>query len=88
MLFNLSCCRHFPSKKIGTGILCNSDLGPYFEGESTSELSAWDEPFNGEGKCNSYANQPSYCIPVDSAGLNMLTNRKNGGFTITELEVW
>ena len=52
-----------------------------------SELSAFS-PFNGNGKCISETNQRSYRIPVDGAGTNMLTNNKNGRFTITELEVW
>ena len=45
------------------------------------------QPFNGDGKCISLANQPSYGIPV-VGGKNMLTNKENGRFTITELEVW
>ena len=60
-----------------------------FAGTGYSELGAWDAPFNGDGKCRSCANEPAYRIPVDGAGLNMLTNNKDGkGFTITELEVW
>jgi hypothetical protein len=47
-----------------------------------------DEPFNGDGKCWSYANKPGYHIPVDDGGINMLTNKKDVLFTITELEVW
>ena len=31
---------------------------------------------------------PGYAIPVDGAGTNMLTNKKDGAFTISELEVW
>jgi hypothetical protein len=54
------------------------------------ELSACREPFNGDGNCRSYANEPGYRIPVDGAGTNMLTNTNNKyqDFTITELEVW
>ncbi len=47
-----------------------------------------DEPFNGDGGCLSWANESGYRIPVDGAGTNMLTNKKDPGFTITELEVW
>jgi hypothetical protein len=46
------------------------------------------EPFNGDRKCKSKANLPGYRIPVDDGGINMLTNKKNGEFTITEIEVW
>ncbi len=61
-------------------------MGPYFG--SGNELSAFFEPFNGNGHCISFANYPGYRIPVDGAGTNMLTNNKDGEFTITELEVW
>ena len=47
-----------------------------------------DEPFNGDNKCISWAKKAGYAIPVDGAGVNMLTNKKDGDFTITELEVW
>ncbi len=30
MLFNLSCCRHFPSKKTGADIGCYNNRGPHF----------------------------------------------------------
>jgi hypothetical protein len=52
-----------------------------------SELSAWSEPFNGDGKCDSYANRDGYKIVIEG-GKNMLTNKEDGNFTITELEVW
>ena len=51
-------------------------------------MCAYAEPFNGEGKCISNANGQSYAIPMDEAGNNMLTNKKDGIFTITEIEVW
>jgi hypothetical protein len=73
MLFNLTCFRQFPSKKSGKDIYCSYKVGPSFDGES-SELSAWDEPMNGEGKCSSCGNKPGYGIPVDDEGKNMLTN--------------
>ena len=88
MLFNLSCCRHFPTKQTGEEILCSRVLGPCFSGGDGSELTAYDEPFNGVGNCYSYANYPGYGIPVDAQGINTLTNKEGGKFTISELEVW
>ena len=87
MLFNLSKQSHFPNKRTGREIYCYSNCGPCFNGGS-NELSAWSEPFNGDNKCTSFAKEPGYDIPVDGAGTNMLTNKKDGRFTITELEVW
>jgi hypothetical protein len=50
-------------------------LGPCFTGEISSfELSAHHEPFNGNKKCKSDAKKGGYGIPVNAAGLNMLTN--------------
>ena len=46
--------------------------GPWF---GFKEL-AVSEPCNGEGKCQSYANKGGFCIGVDDAGVNMLTNEK------------
>jgi hypothetical protein len=57
-------------------------------GGGPSELTAGNEPFNGDGKCLSRANESAYRIPVDDGGINMLTNKKNKWFTISELEVW
>jgi hypothetical protein len=88
MLFNLSCCRLFPNKQRGEEIFCDSRCGPCFGGSSSGELDTMYEPFNGDRKCSSRANKPSYCIPVDGNGTNMLTNKKDGDFTISELEVW
>jgi hypothetical protein len=88
MLFNLSCCRHFPSKLTGKDIYCSNNNGPCFVGSGDCELDAYNEPFNGEGKCLSCTNCSGYDIPLDAAGLNMLTNKKDGRFTISELEVW
>ena len=61
--------------------------GPCFRADGRRELSACYEPFNGNGKCRSYANLPGYGIP-EEGGKNMLTNKKGIDFTITELEVW
>jgi hypothetical protein len=71
MLFNLSCSKHFLNTGKG-GILCGQSYGPCFTPNAYgySELGAYDEPFNGEGKCYSYANQPGYRIPCDAAGVN------------------
>jgi hypothetical protein len=88
MLFNLSKQSHFPNKRTGKEIYCRSDWGPWFSGRSSNELSAYNEPFNGVNNCISFAKGSGYDIPVDGAGTNMLTNKKDGRFTITELEVW
>jgi hypothetical protein len=88
MLFNLSKQSHFPNKRTGKEIYCHSDCGPCFHGGSGSELGAFDEPFNGDNNCLSRAKMPGYAIPVDGAGTNMLTNKKDDNFTISELEVW
>lgn len=37
--------------------------------------------------CRSDGNKEDYCIPIEN-GINMLTNKQDGAFTITELEVW
>ena len=87
MLFNLSKQSHFPNKRTGNEIYCCSNYGPYFGG-GNYELSALYEPFNGDNKCYSGAKKPGYDIPVDGAGTNMLTNKKDAHFTITELEIW
>ena len=88
MLFNLSCCQHFPSKLTSTDIYCSKNYGPCFSGNGSSDLTASDEPLNGDGNCYSSTNSPGYDIPLDAAGLNMLTNKEDGRFTISELEVW
>jgi hypothetical protein len=46
-----------------------------------------NEPFNGDGKCLSLAEFSIFNI-FKEGGLNMLTNNKDGAFTISELEVW
>jgi hypothetical protein len=87
MLFNLSSRINFPSKQTGIDIYCRDDYGPCFSGSDGNELDVYNEPFNGDWNCASYKNKPGYDIPeVD--GLNMLTNKENRGFTISELEVW
>jgi hypothetical protein len=85
-LFNLSSSRQFTNTGNG-GIFCYSYYGPVFGSkENGGELHAF-EPFNGDGKCRSLANLPGYKI-VKEGGKNMLTNNKDGDFTISELEVW
>ena len=84
ILFNLSCSRHYPSKKYGNEIRCSGEIGPTF---GNDELGVYFEPFNGDGNCSSFANRNSYDIPVEE-GKNMLINKENGDFTISELEVW
>ncbi len=64
--------------------------GPLFGGSLTSrELSAFYEPFDTH--CTSCTGG-AYKIPVNSEGINLLTNQKNkflgSNFDITELEVW
>jgi hypothetical protein len=53
------------------------------------ELVTCDAPFNGENKCCSFANKEGYNIGMETDGVtNKLTRKKDGKFTITELEVW
>jgi hypothetical protein len=84
MLFNLSQQTQFKNHRTGGEIYCWSDCGPYYGDE---ELVAWNKPFNGDGRCLSRANKYTYEIPLKD-GKNALTNKKDGYFTITELEVW
>ncbi len=60
MLFNLSSQRQFPVKDEGMAIYCYSGFGPFF---GNYELAAY-EPFNGDNKCESYANESGYKIPM------------------------
>ena len=55
----------------------------------------FDEPFNKPNACWSNANLGAYKIPLNSEGINMLTNKKSVNdifersyFTIREIEVW
>ncbi len=67
--------------------MCHPNSGPNFGTRTSAELSAHNEPFNGDRKCYSVANKPGYGIPIEG-GKNMLTNKEDGWFTISELEVW
>jgi hypothetical protein len=88
-LFNLSCARLFPSQHSGSDIYCGWNRGPYFGGNGGVELAAVYQSFNGENNCCSFANKPGYMIEMETDGVtNKLTRKKDGGFTITELEVW
>ncbi len=85
-LFNLTRSRLFKATEKG-GIFCWSVRGPiFYASNNPAELGAY-EPFKGDNKCISWANEPGYCISIED-GKNMLTNQKDGNFTITELEVW
>jgi hypothetical protein len=84
-LFNLSSSRQFTNTGKG-GIGCSSFCGPVFGSEDGGELYAC-EPFNGDRKCESWANRDGYKIVIEG-GKNMLTNKKDRYFTISELEVW
>ena len=80
MLFNLSQQRHFKNTGTDKEIFCRSDYGPYY---GYGELAARDQPFNGYGNCESWVNKNTYNIPEDEDHMNMLTNKKDGYFTIT-----
>ena len=90
MLFNLTTRKLFKCIKHDIAIKCDKDWGPVF---GQGELRA-DEPFNGNNKCFSNANNSGYKIEKDSQGISMLTNLKCNwyglisDFTISELEVW
>jgi hypothetical protein len=86
-LFNLTRSRHFPSKATGKDIYCHIFCGPCFSGDGLTELCALGEPFNGKYRCESFAKMPGYMIPLVD-GKNQLTNQVNGGFRISELEIW
>ena len=67
-------------------------MGPSF---GIGELTVSYEPFNKPNACFSNANLSGYKIPVNSEGINMLTNKKSANhiierskFTIREIEVW
>jgi hypothetical protein len=86
-LFNLSSSRQFKGSH-KAGIYCRSDCGPVFKADGSNwELGAYG-PFNGDDKCISRANLPGFGIGVDADGNNLLTNKKDNFFTITEIEVW
>jgi hypothetical protein len=61
-------------------ISCRKDYGPAF---GIGDLAVLEEPFNKPYASVSIANMPYYNIPVNSEGINMLTNKMNGEFTIS-----
>jgi len=72
--------------------MCDKEKGPGF---GNGELLVLHQPFNQPNACRSNANFGGYKIPVDSEGINMLTNKKSVNdifersyFTIREIEVW
>jgi hypothetical protein len=91
MIFNVTTKKVFKCIKHDQAIKCGKGRGPCFGG---GELAAF-EPFNGDSKCESWANNPGYNIGKDSESRSMLTNLKCveyrlswAWFTISELEVW
>ena len=82
-LFNLTRSLKFASKGSGKEIFCGSAYGPCFSGSDIYLI----QPFNGENNCFSYVDREGYKIELEG-GKNQLTNKENGPFTITELEVW
>jgi hypothetical protein len=86
----LSRSRSFPCKRHDYAIECIKNWGPSF---GWGDLTVQDEPFNKPNACSSLANKDSFFIPVNSEGINMLTNKESREseycyFTITEIEVW
>ncbi len=97
MLFNLSCCRHFPCKTAYDAILCEFETGPCF-GNTGLEPDLYVNPIydsatdsypNIPFRCSSKTHRKGYEIPFEG-GKNMLVNMKtyHDDFYITELEVW
>lgn len=86
ILFNLSSLRKFHEKD--SEFIRKRDPNSTMFVGGLSELESCKEPFNGEGNFISYSNKYGYEIPLNKACLNMLTNKKDGNFTISELEVW
>ena len=93
MLFNLTSERYFPCVSPTDAVRCMKESGQEF---GMGELLAFKSPFNQDKAFLSWANQSGYNIPVDSEGINMLTNLKYNNelsknhcwFTVSELEVW
>ncbi len=86
ILFNLNHQRSFKNKGTGNEICNGNTWGPHFRGDGGSDLGAF-QPFNGNGRCYSWVNEPGYGITAEG-GKNMLTNQYHGWFTLSELEVW
>ncbi len=86
MLFNVTHQRKFPHTEFNG--LCKSNKNTISFIGGIYELESRDEPLNGEGNFLSESKGKGYNIPLDKNGLNTLTNKKDGSFTITEMEVW
>ena len=89
-IFNLTRPTSFPCLDHERAINCWKYSGPVF---GNYELLVLHEPFNQPNACWSMPNKDGYKIPVNSEGINMLTNKKcdDGDvseFTISSLEVW
>lgn len=77
ILFNLSKCRNFPSKrKTGIELFYSfGTSGPYFTGGKDCELGVKYPPINSFDRTfESRANLSGYAIPLDANNNNMLTN--------------
>ncbi len=87
VLFNLSLERFFPCQNEEKAIYVNSNFGPKF---GFDELCVLYEPFNGHENCRSLTNNSAgaFKIPIDTNGINMLTNTADDDFSIIEIEVW
>jgi hypothetical protein len=70
----LSGSRSFPCADYRWAIRCWKNSGPWF---GNGELRVFHEPFNEPNACLSMANESSYKIPVNSEGINMLTNKES-----------
>ncbi len=57
MLFNLTTNRSFKVKQSDRAIYCHRFTGPNF---GVVELAAYNEPFNGENKCESRVHEKGY----------------------------
>ena len=84
MLFNLTEERSYSILQPEKAIYCFKYAGPCFGNE---ELYL-EQPFNGENLCRSFSNQGVFDIKTKNMNTNLLTNQKDGYFSITEIEVW
>jgi hypothetical protein len=83
MLFNLTLSRHFPSTQKGEDM--TKEKYPDF---CFSNGLIPRDNYTDHGRCSSSARCEEFDIGFDEDGLNRLTNRVDGSFTITEIEVW
>ncbi len=83
MLFNLTLSRQFPSTQKGEDIV----KGKYSDFCFSNGLKPY-ENYTDHGRCWSSARCEEFDIGFDEDGLNRLTNKVDGNFTIAEIEVW